>query len=86
MKIKCPHCDGIAMPIPSEIASMDFTKNMALMALAKSSEKGNPPKCFSCKELYVVEYEGSESIEISPDGLVISFKSDFTFTIKKDYD
>lgn len=72
--IKCPCCGGIAMPIFSD---------MALMAYAKSSEKGNPPKCVSCKEPYAVEVEGGESIDISPDGSVISFKSDFTFTIKK---
>lgn len=76
-EIRCPHCGGIASHIFSD---------MFLIAMAKSSEKGDPPKCVSCKELYVVEYEGDESIEISPDFSIISFKSDFIFTIKKDYD
>lgn len=74
MYIRCPHCGGVAMPIFSD---------MALMAYATSSEKGSPPKCVLCKESYLVEQDGNEVREISPDGFIISFKTDLVFTIKK---
>lgn len=77
MKIKCPHCGGVVTHVFSE---------MFFMTMAKRSEEGKLPKCVSCKEPYIIEFEGFESTDISQDGSVISFKSDFTFTITKDDD